>query len=112
MDGCIMSMRKIRSHWISLDVCPVCKSEETFHSEWMKDPQLQKESSINAYRLYIAKSRPDDEAIWQKNEVVFSKEDLCLNCGHTWIMYVERSVIEQDEDDIKIPEKPRSAEII
>ena len=94
-----MKNRTITSRWISLDVCPVCKSTDTFHSGWMDDSQLQQESSINAYRLHVAQSRPDDSAIWQKNEVVFSKEDLCLECGHTWVMYVARILVEKEEKD-------------
>ena len=82
------NMTVVREHWISLDVCPVCKSTNTFHSEWMNDEDLQKRSSLNAYRLATAKPRKED-TIAKDNEILFSKEDLCLECGHTWVMYVE-----------------------
>ena len=88
-------MKSINSHWISLDVCPVCKSTETFHSEWMKDPELQKVSSTNAYRLHASRTSKSDIAI-KNQEAVFSKEDLCLKCGHTWVMYVERLSIDEE----------------
>lgn len=82
------NMITIRSHWISLDVCPQCKSKKTFHSEWMDDVELQKESDTNTFRLISAKPRVGDDVV-SSSEITFSKEDLCLECGHTWVMYVE-----------------------
>jgi hypothetical protein len=94
-------MKIIRSHWISLDICPVCKSDNTFHSEWMKNPGIQCQGTCNAYRLEMAKSRKGDPLI-NPNEFVFSKTDLCLQCGHTWIMYVEHSILEPIDGELYI----------
>jgi hypothetical protein len=93
------NMTIIRSHWISLDVCPQCKSNRTFHSEWMNSDKIQKDSATNVFRLSIAKPRKEDTFI-NDEEIVFSKEDLCLDCGWTWIMYVE--VIKVDNNDKKV----------
>lgn len=82
------NMKTLREHWISVDECPSCKSNNTFHSEWMNDKDLQGKSTINIYRLTTAKTRKNDVSI-DPYEQVFCKEDLCLECGHTWVMYVE-----------------------
>lgn len=82
------NIESIREHWISLDKCPQCKSTNTFHSEWMNSPDLQSKSETNVFRVYTAKPRKSDEVVPQ-DELTFSKEDLCLECGHTWVMYVE-----------------------
>ena len=79
----------IREHWISLDRCPSCQSMRTFHSEWMMNEELQDKSAVNAYKISTLSTQPG-EAV----ERVFSKEDLCLECGHTWVMYVEVIKIE------------------
>jgi protein-arginine kinase activator protein McsA len=77
----------LREHWISLDVCPSCKSTHTFHSEWMNNKDIQEKSELNVYRLSTAKTR-ESETFGHKEQLM-SKEDLCLECGHTWVMYVE-----------------------
>ena len=90
------NMTTLRSHWISLDVCPQCKSTKTFHSEWMNDVELQKESGTNTFRLISARPRKEDNAV-SSSEITFSKEDLCLECGHTWVMYVEVIKVSPDK---------------
>lgn len=77
----------LREHWISLDVCPSCKSTHTFHSEWMGDKDLQKKSELNIFRLTQAKSREGEK--FGQQEQIMSKYDLCLECGHDWVMYIE-----------------------
>jgi len=78
----------VREHWISVDKCPQCGSKSTFHSEWMNDKELQEKSTINVWRMYTSNTRSNDN-VTDPYEKTFTKEDLCLECGHNWVMYVE-----------------------
>ena len=85
----------VRDHWISLDECPVCKSDLTFHSEWMKNNELQTKCASNAFRIDISKSIESLDKT--KEEVVYTKSDLCLSCGHTWVMYIGHYIVDKKE---------------
>lgn len=91
-------MEVIREHWISLDKCPSCNSKKTFHSEWMKREELQKISTVNSFRVEWAGTSPRDQ-ITDNQEGVFSKRDLCLKCGHTWVMFVQHVKLDKLEED-------------
>jgi hypothetical protein len=71
--------------YISLDQCPSCKSTETFHSLRMRE---YREGVSNAFGIGIKESSTNPGG-----ECILYKQDLCLECGHTWIMFIQHILI-------------------
>jgi hypothetical protein len=79
-----MESEIIFQKYISLDICPSCYSRDTFHSRRMKE---YREGISNSFGIGLKESSIN------KREYILYKQDLCLDCGHTWVMFIQHILI-------------------
>jgi protein-arginine kinase activator protein McsA len=68
--------------YISYHTCPRCGGNETYHSHAMENLDMKKYGNVISITLGHNHANKDD--------VTMTKSDLCLTCGHIWVMYVAR----------------------
>lgn len=82
-------METILEKYMSLNVCPVCKSPHTFHSHHMDH---YRDDVSNAFGMGVKAS-----GVNPRERILF-KTDLCLECGHQWIMFIQQIVLSEEEN--------------
>jgi len=81
-------METLLEKYISLDKCPSCESSETFHAHHMRN---YREGVSNTFGIRVKESSINDR------ESILWKQDLCLECGHTWVMFIQHVLLTERE---------------